>query len=54
MTDTSTTLGVHSEVGQLRLVLVCAPGHAHQRLMPSDLRAACVASTGLATGTIAV
>src|SRR5215475_12710361 len=36
MTDTSTTLGVHSEVGQLRLVLVCAPGHAHQRLTPSN------------------
>src|SRR6516162_1714711 len=36
MTDTSTTLGVHSEVGQLRLVLVCAPGRAHQRLTPSN------------------
>ena len=26
---TTTALGVHSEVGQLRKVLVCAPGHAH-------------------------
>ena len=29
-------LGVHSEVGQLRKVLVCAPGRAHQRLTPSN------------------
>ena len=36
MTDTSTTFGVHSEVGQLRLVMVCAPGHAHQRLTPNN------------------
>jgi arginine deiminase len=28
--------GVHSEVGQLRTVLVCAPGRAHQRLTPSN------------------
>jgi arginine deiminase len=28
--------GVHSEVGQLRKVMVCAPGHAHQRLTPSN------------------
>src|SRR5512138_2301714 len=28
--------GVHSEVGQLRLVMVCAPGRAHQRLTPSN------------------
>ena len=28
--------GVHSEVGQLRKVLVCAPGRAHQRLTPSN------------------
>ncbi len=28
-------LGVHSEVGQLRTVLVCAPGRAHARLTPS-------------------
>ena len=27
--------GVHSEVGQLRKVMVCAPGRAHQRLTPS-------------------
>jgi arginine deiminase len=28
--------GVHSEVGQLRKVMVCAPGHAHHRLTPSN------------------
>src|SRR5215467_11411558 len=28
--------GVHSEVGQLRKVLVCAPGRAHHRLTPSN------------------
>ncbi len=28
--------GVHSEVGQLRTVLVCRPGLAHQRLTPSN------------------
>ncbi len=32
----SQELGVHSEVGQLRKVLVCAPGRAHQRLTPSN------------------
>ena len=31
-----TAFGVHSEVGQLRKVLVCAPGRAHQRLTPSN------------------
>jgi len=36
MTDSSTAFGVHSEVGQLRLVMVCAPGRAHQRLTPSN------------------
>ena len=29
-------LGVHSEVGKLRKVLVCAPGKAHERLTPSN------------------
>ena len=29
-------LGVHSEVGQLRKVMVCAPGMAHSRLTPSN------------------
>lgn len=29
-------LGVHSEVGQLRKVMVCAPGRAHMRLTPSN------------------
>ncbi len=28
--------GVHSEVGQLRKVLVCSPGRAHERLTPSN------------------
>ncbi len=32
----STEFGVHSEVGQLRKVMVCAPGRAHQRLTPSN------------------
>jgi arginine deiminase len=40
MTDTSTsaatTYGVHSEVGKLRKVLVCAPGLAHNRLTPTN------------------
>jgi arginine deiminase len=41
---TSTThagpeLGVHSEVGRLRKVLVCAPGLAHRRLTPSNAEA---------------
>ncbi|MFE0652333.1 arginine deiminase [Streptomyces sp. NPDC059534] len=37
--DTSTgepALGVHSEVGRLRKVLVCAPGLAHRRLTPTN------------------
>ncbi|MFG3518335.1 arginine deiminase [Streptomyces bobili] len=29
-------LGVHSEVGRLRKVLVCAPGLAHRRLTPTN------------------
>jgi arginine deiminase len=38
VTDTANppSFGVHSEVGQLRLVMVCAPGRAHQRLTPSN------------------
>ncbi|MET7551199.1 MULTISPECIES: arginine deiminase [unclassified Streptomyces] len=39
MTDTPTSapaLGVHSEVGRLRKVLVCAPGLAHRRLTPTN------------------
>ncbi|PZV14065.1 MAG: arginine deiminase [Leptolyngbya sp.] len=32
----STAYGVHSEVGTLRKVLVCAPGIAHSRLTPSN------------------
>ncbi|TCN24281.1 arginine deiminase [Sinorhizobium americanum] len=37
--ESSTTqhsFGVHSEVGQLRKVIVCAPGRAHHRLTPSN------------------
>jgi arginine deiminase len=30
------TFGVHSEVGRLRLVMVCRPGLAHQRLTPGN------------------
>ena len=33
---TETPYGVHSEVGALRKVLVCAPGRAHERLTPSN------------------
>ena len=37
MANTQTAaFGVHSEVGQLRKVMVCAPGRAHQRLTPSN------------------
>lgn len=32
----SSTHGVHSEVGRLRKVLVCAPGLAHRRLTPTN------------------
>ncbi|MFD3955156.1 MULTISPECIES: arginine deiminase [Streptomyces] len=35
-TDPASTLGVHSEVGRLRKVLVCAPGMAHRRLTPTN------------------
>jgi arginine deiminase len=35
-TDQVTAFGVHSEVGQLRKVMVCAPGRAHERLTPSN------------------
>jgi arginine deiminase len=34
--NAATTLGVHSEVGKLRLVMVCRPGLAHQRLTPGN------------------
>ncbi|WP_313296693.1 arginine deiminase [Diaphorobacter sp.] len=36
MTHHTTPLGVHSEVGMLRTVMVCAPGRAHERLTPSN------------------
>lgn len=32
----SSSLGVHSEVGKLRKVLVCSPGLAHSRLTPNN------------------
>ena len=35
-TTTAPTYGVHSEVGKLRKVLVCAPGLAHRRLTPTN------------------
>jgi arginine deiminase len=35
-TTPSLALGVHSEVGKLRKVLVCAPGLAHRRLTPTN------------------
>lgn len=34
--STQQAFGVHSEVGQLRKVMVCAPGRAHQRLTPTN------------------
>ena len=36
MATASPAYGVHSEVGQLRKVMVCAPGRAHPRLTPSN------------------
>jgi len=36
VTATAGALGVHSEVGPLRAVLVCEPGRAHERLTPSN------------------
>ncbi|WP_103511981.1 arginine deiminase [Streptomyces sp. SM13] len=35
-TAPASALGVHSEVGRLRKVLVCAPGMAHRRLTPTN------------------
>jgi arginine deiminase len=35
-TQPSSAYGVHSEVGRLRKVLVCAPGLAHRRLTPTN------------------
>ena len=34
--DDKPKFGVHSEVGQLRKVMVCAPGVAHSRLTPTN------------------
>ncbi|HHX0885370.1 TPA: arginine deiminase [Pseudomonas aeruginosa] len=36
MSSHQTPFGVHSEVGPLRKVMVCAPGRAHERLTPSN------------------
>ena len=36
MTPQPQKLGVHSEAGKLRKVLVCSPGLAHQRLTPTN------------------
>lgn len=36
MSTPTRPLGVHSEAGKLRKVLVCSPGLAHQRLTPSN------------------
>ena len=36
MSTANKTYGVHSEVGVLRKVMVCAPGLAHTRLTPSN------------------
>ena len=36
MADDTVPFGVHSEVGTLRKVLVCAPGLAHRRLTPTN------------------
>jgi arginine deiminase len=35
-TEQTPKYGVHSEVGKLRKVLVCAPGRAHERLTPTN------------------
>ncbi|GAB2608363.1 arginine deiminase [Pseudactinotalea suaedae] len=35
MTEPTAALGVYSEVGRLRKVLVCSPGLAHERLTPT-------------------
>lgn len=32
------TVGVHSEVGKLRTVMVCRPGLAHERLTPGNCK----------------
>ncbi len=36
MATAQKAFGVHSEVGKLHKVMVCAPGRAHQRLTPSN------------------
>src|SRR5262250_3061386 len=36
MAQATPAFGVHSEVGKLHKVMVCAPGRAHQRLTPSN------------------
>jgi len=36
MPETDATLGVHSETGRLRQVIICRPGLAHRRLTPEN------------------
>ncbi|MBY0446826.1 MAG: arginine deiminase, partial [Burkholderiales bacterium] len=36
MSTENLQLGVHSEVGMLRRVMVCSPGLAHMRLTPNN------------------
>jgi arginine deiminase len=36
MSSNITALGVHSETGRLRTVLICPPGLAHRRLTPAN------------------
>ena len=38
VSEISHTVGVHSEVGKLRTVMVCHPGLAHQRLTPGNCK----------------
>ncbi len=41
----STAFGVHSEVGQLRKVMVCAPGKAHAAADPVATATTCCSTT---------
>jgi arginine deiminase len=36
LTNAAGSYGVHSEVGRLHKVMVCAPGLAHTRLTPTN------------------
>lgn len=39
--SSATVYGVHSEVGVLKKVMVCAPGMAHSRLTPQQGTTCC-------------